>query len=198
MKKAWFSFLVVCFLGGVSAADANDFKPYIGLGAGLFHLKYTEDRAASNIGMNQSTWGTFLNAGVQYKKYIGLELRGGLTGGGSASFPANVPPEFLKVRADAFFSYLLKPQFPVSDQLKVYGVFGGTAVKYEAIKSSGGIQHVPWKTGVTYGLGLEYQFRLKGSLAIEWVEYLSAVQHASGRGSEASMRGISFIVNKSF
>ncbi|WP_370465504.1 outer membrane beta-barrel protein [Mariprofundus sp. NF] len=194
----WFSLLMVCFLGCISVASANDLKPYIGLGTGLFHLKYTENRATSNIGMNQSTWGTFLNAGVQYKKYIGAELRGGLTGGGSASFPANIPPESLKVRADAFFSYLLKPQFPVSDQLKVYGIFGGTAVKYEAIKSSGGINHVPWKTGVTYGLGLEYQFRLTGSLAIEWIEYLSAVQHASGPGSQASMRGISVIVNKSF
>jgi len=170
----------------------------------MFHLKYSEVRATSSIGMNKSTWGTFLNTGIQYKKYIGVELRAGLTGSGSAGFPANTLgytlPVNLKIGTNAFFSYLLKPQFPVTDQFKVYGLFGGTAARFEATTSSGGVQRLntPWKTGVTYGLGLEYQFRLKGSLAIEWVEYLSEVEHANGPESKASMRGISFIVNKSF
>jgi len=194
----------MCFLGGGSAASANDFKPYIGLGVGMFQLKYSENSPQGSYGMSTATWGTFLNAGVQYKKYIGVELRGGLTGSGSADFPANTAgyalPLNVKIGVNNYFSYLLKPQYPVTDRLKAYGLFGGTAVKFDTIESSGGVQHrnVPWKTGVTYGLGLEYQFRLNGSLAVEWVEYLSGVDLANGSYGKVSMRGLSVMVNKSF
>ncbi|OIO72542.1 MAG: hypothetical protein AUJ56_01275 [Zetaproteobacteria bacterium CG1_02_49_23] len=205
MKKTWFSFLVVCFLGGVSAADANDFKPYIGLGAGMFQLKYSENGPTGSLGMTKSTWGTFLNAGVQYKQYIGAELRTGLTGSGTATFPVNTignaAPIDLKIGVNSYISYLLKPQYPVTDQFKVYGIFGGTAAKFETTSTIGvQLKNSTWKTGVTYGLGLEYQFRLKGSVAVEWVEYWSDIDLglANGSRSNASMRGVSVMVNKSF
>ena len=205
MKKMWFGLLAVCVLGSASAVSASDFKPYIGLGTGMFHLKYSENRAAGSLGMTTSTWGTFLNAGVQYKQYIGAEIRAGLTGSGSSTFPintiGNALPLDLKIGVNNYFSYLLKPQYPVTDQFKVYGIFGGTAAKFETSSNSGvQLKNSTWKTGVSYGLGLEYQFRLKGSVAVEWIEYWSDVDLgiANGARSKASMRGISVMVNKSF
>lgn len=197
--------MVICLLGSGSVAFAGDLKTYIGLGGGLFHLNYEENGPQGSIGLNKSTWGTFLTAGAQYKQYIGAELRAGLTGDVQSTFPANAygnaNPFDLKLGVNSFFSYFLKPQYPISDQLKVYGILGGTAGNFKTTSNNGvQLRTSTWKTGVTYGLGLEYQFRLKGSIAVEWLEYWSAVDLgiANGAFSKASMRGVSVMVNRSF
>jgi len=77
---------------------------------------------------------------------------------------------------DNCFSYLIKPKDPVMERYKCYGLFGGTAAKFSLLRNSGvGLISQNYKTGFTYGLGLEYQFRLNGSLAIEWIEYWTEV-----------------------
>ena len=202
MKTTWLGLLLLGLLAGVSTSSANDFKPYIGLAAGTFNLKYTQNKPQGTVGTNKWTWGTFLKAGVNYRDYIGLELRSGLTGRVSEIIPANAVgnarPVNLSIGADGFFSYLIKPQYPIADLYKVYGVFGGTVARFRVRGSSGvGLVSSTWKSGFTYGLGMEYKFRLKGSLAIEWVEYWSDVPMWIGARttSKASIRGVSVMVN---
>lgn len=189
----------------MSAADAEDFKTYMGLSAGMFKVKYAENNAQGSLLLDKWTWGTFLTAGAQYKNHLAAELRLGTIGRTGHNFPANIignaQPFDLTIGNDIFISYLAKPMYPISDLYRIYGIFGGTAGKFYTHSSAGVLLgQSTWKTGVTYGLGLEYQFRLKGSVAIEWVEYWSDVTlgMANGAISNASMRGVSMTVNKSF
>ena len=206
MKKSWFALLAVWLLGSTSASMASDFKPYIGLAAGTFQLKYTQNSGARSAGLSEWTAGGFVKAGVEYGDYIGVEIRTGMTGRVHNTVPANLwgnpLPVQLSTGIDNFFSYLIKPQYPFADRYKVYGLIGGTAAIFD-VGGDGkniGVASSRLKTGFTYGLGLEYQFRLNGSLGIEWVEYWSDVAMSTGGNftSKASIRGLSVMVNKSF
>jgi len=205
LKKVCFGILALCFLGSATTAAAAELKPYLGLGVGSFNVKYSERTPLGNLDMSGETWGAFLKGGVQYGDYVGMELRAGTTGNVSSLFPpntiGNAAPLDLKIGSEYQLSYLFKPQYPVKERLSVYALLGGTMAKF-LTKSSGGVQQSAstWKTGFTYGLGLEYQFRLNGSLAIEWVQYWTDVDMAitnAGR-SKASIRGASLLVNKFF
>jgi len=206
VKKSWFALLAVCLLGSTSASMAGDFKPYIGLAAGTFNLKYSQNHGANSAGLNEWTVGGFLKGGVDYGDYIGLELRIGMTGRThntvAANTNANPLPVKLTIGADTFVSYLIKPQYPFMERYRLYGLLGGTAANFHLYGDGRGVgvSSSKVKTGFTYGLGLEYQFRLNGSLGIEWVEYWSDVpmQVSPSFASKASIRGLSVMVNKSF
>lgn len=205
MKKTYFGLLVLCFLGSATTAAAAELKYSLGLGVGSFNVKYSEQGPQGNLGLSGETWGSFLKGGVQYGDYVGLELRTGLSGKVDGSFPANTignaQPFNLKIGSEYFLSYLFKPQYPVMDRLSVYGLLGGTVAKFMT-QSNIGVQQKgsTVATGFTYGLGLEYQFRLNGSLAVEWVQYWDETDLAitSNGTSKASMRGASVMVNKFF
>jgi len=197
--------LFLCFGVITSKAEAADFTPYIGLGGGVFSTEYSEQGTFGSLALKGTTWGSFIKAGVQYQQYLGVELRTGLSGSASTVFPAgtlgSATPIDLKIQTTNFMSYFIKAQYPVMRQFNVYGLLGGTAGRFK-ITSNRGLQaaSVTWKTSLSYGLGVEYKFRSKGSISAEWVQYWNRVplQIATNATSKASMYGISLMINKYF
>jgi len=205
LNKRIASFLVLFFCNGVMTVEAGDFTPYLGVGGGVFATEYSEQGSLGSLGMNKKTWGSFIKAGVDYQQYLGVELRTGLSGSVSTIFPAgtlgSATPIDLTIQTTNFMSYFLKAQYPVLRQLNVYGLLGGTAGRFK-INSSRGLRaaSVTWKTSLSYGLGVEYKFRSKGSIGAEWVQYWNRVplHIASNATSNASMYGISIMINRFF
>jgi len=194
------------FLGyGAAMVEAGDFTPYIGIGGGVFSTKYAEQGALGGLVLDKTTWGSFIKAGVDYQQYMGLELRSGLTGSISDTFPAgtlgSITPIDLKVKTTNFISYFAKVQYPVSRSFRVYALLGGTAGRFK-VTSSRGLRGAAttWKSAFSYGAGAEYKFRSKGSIGIEWIQYWNDVPLAivSNTTSKASMYGVSLMINKYF
>jgi len=199
-------FLALFWVSGVVTAEAGDFTPYIGAGGGVFSTKYTEQGALGGLVLDKTTWGSFIKAGVDNQRYyFGVELRAGLTGSISNTFPAgtigSITPVDLKVQTTNFTSYFAKLQYPVTQRFRVYGLLGGTFGRFK-VESQRGLRGaiVTWKSAFSYGAGAEYRFRSKGSIGIEWVQYWNDVPLSivSNTTSKASMYGASFMINKFF
>jgi len=205
LNKRMAAFLVLFLLGGAAPVNAGDFTPYIGIGGGVFSTKYAEQGALGGLVLDKTTWGSFIKAGVDYQQYMGLELRTGLTGSVSNTFPAgtigSITPIDLKVQTTNFISYFAKFQYPLTQKFRVYGLLGGTSGRFK-VESLRGLRGaiVTWKSAFSYGAGAEYRFRSKGSIGIEWVQYWNDVPLSivSNTTSKASMYGASFMINKFF
>ncbi len=197
--------LACCLISGVTVASAGDFKPYIGIGGGLFSTEYSEQRVGGGLKMNKSTWGTFLKAGIDYQQFVGAEFRLGLSGKVSDSFSGAsigaITPITLSAQASSFISYLLKAQLPVTQRARIYALLGGTAGRFQ-VRSSGGVSgsSTTWKSSISYGAGAEYRFRSRGSIGIEWVQYWNRVPLSvvSFGTSKASFSGASVMINRYF
>jgi len=199
------SFLALFLCNAAITAEAGDFTLYIGVGGGVFSTEYSEQGSLGSLGLNKKTWGSFIKAGIDYQQYLGVEVRTGLSGSVATVFPAGTlgssTPIDLNIQTTNFMSYFIKAQYPVIRQFNVYGLLGGTAGRFK-INSSRGLRaaSVTWKTSLSYGLGVEYKFRTKGSISAEWVQYWNRVplQITSNATSKASMYGISIMINKFF
>jgi len=205
LNKRMAAFLVLFLLNTAAPVEAGDFTPYVGIGGGVFSTKYAEQGALGGLVLDKTTWGSFIKAGVDYQQYMGIELRTGLTGSASNTFPAgtigSITPIDLKVQTTNFISYFAKFQYPVTQKLRVYAILGGTAGRFK-VTSSRGLRGsaVTWKSSISYGGGAEFKFRSKGSISAEWIQYWNDVPLAiaAGATSKASMYGASFMVNKYF
>ena len=200
-----FILLALGLLISSSHVYAMEMTPYVGLSTGFYHLKYSQNGAAGTLGMSGTTFGAEVKGGIQFGSYVGLELKVGKTGRISQNFPpgviGNAWPLNLKVGTDVYISYLLKPQYEVKDRLKLYALLGGTGARFQTSSSSGNyLQHATWKTGFSYGLGVEYMFRMNGSICLEFIQHWSAIQlgAALNTTSQASMRAMTISVNKYF
>jgi len=199
-------FLALFLSNGAVMAEAGDFTPYVGIGGGVFGTKYAEQALLGGLELSKTTWGSFIKAGVDNQRYyFGIELRAGLTGSISNTFPAgtigSITPIDLKVQTTNFISYFAKLQYPVSQNFRVYGLLGGTSGRFK-VESKRGLRGsiVTWKSAISYGAGAEFKFRSKGSIGVEWVQYWSDVPLSivSNATSKASMYGVSFMLNKFF
>jgi len=199
-------FLSLFLVNGVVSAEAGDFTPYIGIGGGMFGVKYAEQGSLGGLELSKTTWGSFIKAGVDNQRYyFGVELRAGLAGSISNTFPAgtigSITPIDLKVQTTNFISYFAKLQYPVSQSFRVYGLLGGTSGRFK-VESRRGLRGsvVTWKSAISYGAGAEFRFRSKGSIGVEWVQYWSDVPLSivTGATSKVSMYGASIMINKYF
>ncbi|MFQ5345819.1 MAG: porin family protein [Mariprofundus sp.] len=182
MKRLLIAMAAMVAMSGV--AQAQDIKPYVGVGAGAFGLEYTEP------GFNQksTTFGGFVKLGVDVNEYVGAELRLATTSKGSKSYPAGtlggiVPFDF-SLTGQSMISYLAKLQFPVAQDFRVYGLIGGTTgkLKRELSVPVGGrlINDSATKTGFSYGFGGEYFVADHVSVGGEWIQYWTDVNLGTG------------------
>jgi len=209
MKKVSGLFCSIAFIAGLSGtAQAADFKPYIGLGSGMFAIDFKlNDTLTSSMSQRRQTWGGFIKAGVDAVHYFGAEFRLGATGKASREWGAGLPVGYgavttgtstVNTKINYFFSYLGKLQYPVGDAFKVYALAGGTTAKYTVSWSATGSENAT-VTGFTYGGGLEYGFAKRYSLGLEWVEYLKdATISGAGSTDQGSFRGLGATLNMSF
>jgi len=151
-------------LFSISSAEAQDFdfnpQPYVGGGLGGFNV---------DAGVSSDTvFGGFGLLGVNFNEYIGFEGRVGATADGSSTVN-RVQTDF---GVDWFVSYLAKLQLPVSEELVIYGLLGGTTIGTR-FQPLGGLEQTNSGTNFSFGVGLEY--RIQGQLYVggEWVQYAS-------------------------
>jgi len=164
-------------LSGIGVAQAQDMRPYAGVGFGAFGLEETEP----GFSQKNTVFGGYLKLGVDVNDYFGGELRFGATGSGSKTNPAGVfgspVPFTTTLKAKSLISYLLKVQFPATPDFRIYALVGGTTAKFEGKVDVLGISASvsSTKTGFSYGLGAAYSLDDNLSLGAEWMQYWTDV-----------------------
>ena len=142
------------------AAVVRPLPFYIGLGLAMSNIDRDPCPCANGqMIIEDHRYGAILRVGYDFNDYFGLEGRALKT------FGDNV---FSKT---THYGLYLKPQFAISDKLKVYGLlgYGNTQVDYtNGVKSSRTDED-----GVAYGIGIEYRLTKEddGSGWGFWVDY---------------------------
>lgn len=161
-----------------AAAQAQNMQPYAGLGLGVFGVEEKEP------GFNQksTTFGGYAKFGVDVNDFVGAELRIGATSKGTKSWPAGTlgsPVPFdVSLSADNLIAYLVKLQYPVTPDVRLYALVGATTSKIKLSVSAGAAtaSASKSKTGFSYGFGGEYFVNPQISVGGEWVQYLTDVK----------------------
>jgi len=181
MKRFILTATILLAAGFSSAAQAQDFKPYAGVGIGAFGIEEKEPGFAQK----NTVFGGYGKFGVDFNDYLGAEVRVGTIGSGKNTYPAGtniggtiVPlPTEVKLTADYFFSYLAKLQYPVAQDFRLYAMLGGTTAKAKATVTMGAVSAntSASKTGFSYGFGGEMFINEKMSIGGEWMQYWTDV-----------------------
>jgi len=171
MKKLMIAMAAMLTMSGI--AQAQDFKPYAGVGIGAFGLEYKD----AAISQKKITFGSFAKFGVDINDYFGAELRVGGTSNAKKTYTAGLPGAgTFKTSMNYFISYLGKVQYPVNDELRVYALLGGTTGKFKATNSASGASASKSKTGFSYGVGMDYSLSRQLSAGAEWMQYWTNVK----------------------
>lgn len=190
----------VMLAAAVPAVQAEDFKPYAGIGMGVFGLEYSEP----GLSQRNSVFGGFGKFGVDINDYVGVELRLGMTGKGKKTYPAAMvngatQATELAQQFSSFFSYLGKLQYPVAENTKVYGLIGGTTARYKhtytpanAVIGSG---QSASKTSLSFGFGGERFINDQVSIGAEWMQYWTSTTLNAATGAKAKLWGASGTLN---
>jgi len=158
-----------------SVAQAQDFRPYAGIGIGAFGLEYKD----SAISQKKITFGAFGKFGVDINDYFGAELRIGGTSSGKKTYGAGILDAragTFKTSMNYFVSYLAKVQYPVMDNLRLYAMLGGTTGKFKATNGADIVSASKSKTGLSYGVGMDYGLNDQLSVGTEWMQYWTNVK----------------------
>ena len=172
IKQTFFAALWITVLAG-SLAWTNDsaraedlyFEPYVGVGLGVFGL--------STQGTSDKVFGGYLRLGAEINPYFAPEIRVGSAAKGSTS-------GFSKASMNWFVSYLARVQVPVSGDVTLYGVFGGTTMR-TSLTPTGGTERKDTTTDFTFGGGLDYRLQNGVTAAAEWVRYANRFDSVKNR-----------------
>jgi len=178
IQKNKFAFALLGMLMAPAVqAQAEDFKPYFGIGLGAIGV---EEKAAT-FNQKNTVFGGFVKGGVDYNDYLGAELRIGTSMKGSKSYPAGTvaaTASKVDLSAEYFVAYLLKLQAPITSQLTLYALGGGTTAKFKTAITSGttSVSTKATKIGASYGAGFNYSLGDQSSVGAEWVQYWTNVK----------------------
>jgi len=163
-------------------SDFGHIKPYAGAGIGAFGLEFTENAGS----VKKTVFGGYGKVGADIGDYLGAELRIGSTASGSKASPTN-PTVTVNMTSSYFLSYLGKAQFPVTPNFKAYALLGASTVKFKLTNSVGFNQNQT-KTGLTYGVGANYNIQDTLSVGGEWMQYLTNAKLNNTFGTNAKMK----------
>jgi len=154
--------------------------PYIGVGLGAFGLK----GSAPGYSQSNTEFGGYVNAGINFNDYLGVELRLGTTTKGSKSFPpgtfngvAIATPYTVDIQPDYLLAYLVKLQYPASPEMNLYALLGASTARGKFTMSAPGASASisKTKTAFTWGVGGDYNLNNQVSAGIEFVQYWNDV-----------------------
>ena len=182
LKTTAASIILAC---ATTTAHAADMEPYAGIGFGSFTTDFGSGFKSA------AAFGGFLQGGVAFNQYIAAELR---IGSVNSSKISNTPNA--KSKIGIFTSYLLKPQFPMTEQASIYGLLGATTTKVTVSSAIGGATSAT-KTQVSFGAGLEYKVQNAVSIGAEYVQY-SNKANGTGTSTDTKVTGISATLNYHF
>jgi opacity protein-like surface antigen len=154
-------------MDGVSSLGIN---PYIGLGLGVYDLKFSQ----TGFSQSNNMFGGFVNLGADFNDYLGAELRVGTTEKKKNTYAGGS----VEQGADYLFSYLVKLQFPVTQQFHIYGLAGGTTGKMRLTVTPASFLTAnagKTATGASFGGGLDYQVDDFMSVGLEYMRYWNNV-----------------------
>jgi OOP family OmpA-OmpF porin len=138
----------------VIPAVINPSSFYVGLGVVTAGL--SRDCPCANADrLKDMTYGGLVRVGWDYNQYIGIEGR---------YLNASLEDDFSQT---THYGIYLKPQYPVTESINVYGLlgYGKTTVDYD---NHQGRSSTLDETGFSYGVGLEYALGTQLSL---WLDY---------------------------
>ena len=187
-------------------AQAFDFKPYAGVGLG-------EVIVDAGLG-GKTAFAGYGILGADLHENYGVEIRFGSTSRTTGSVvvpqgfqnavlsPAPIPAN---ISVDWFVSYLLKLQYPIDDQFRIYGLVGGTTLKsrfaFTAPIPPLTIVETVHKTNTTlsYGGGIDYNLGNQWLVGVDAMIYsnkATTTQNASFSGLD--VWGITATIKREF
>jgi len=112
----------------------------------------------------------------RFNEYIGFDMRWG--GAGETSSAG------LTMQPGLFLSLLVRPSFPVTEQVELYGLAGITslAVGRTATNST---QEIIARAGSSFGMGANFRFNRHMAAGVEWVSYQRDVDFGPSNSSGA-------------
>jgi len=122
--------------------DVNPF--YVGLGL-LWAGTSRGCECSQGTRLKNTSYGVIGRVGYDFNKYVGIEAR---------ALKASIASNFADT---THYGIYLKPQYPITDKLNVYGLlgYGKTKIECNNPKIAPGTK-MHDKSGVSVGLGLEY------------------------------------------
>jgi OOP family OmpA-OmpF porin len=122
---------------------ANPSPWYVGVG--LLWSGMRRDCACQNGNVEETTYGALLRAGYDFNQYVGVEVRG---------LYSNLQKD---IASTEHYGLYLKPMYPVSESLNIYGLLGYGKTKIECFVESLSYDD----NGLSWGVGLEYDLSSK-------------------------------------
>jgi OOP family OmpA-OmpF porin len=172
MKKIAFALITSAAALGAASVQAQELKPYIGVGVVSSEHKYNAANDTSNGDRKSTEYGGKIYGGVQLDKTWGVEA--GYTDFGKSNYGYTTGAGTGNIESDAKSFYLAgKGTFPVGQQLALTGKLGvahnkndvkatGLAVAYNGDSS---------RNSLYAAVGAEYAFTEKVSGVLEYEHY---------------------------
>jgi len=129
----------------VPVAPVVNINPfYVGLGL-LWSGTSRDCPCADDSRLKETTYGVIGRIGYDFNQYIGVEAR---------AFKASIDKDFAET---THYGIYLKPQYPITDKLNIYGLigYGKTKIECDHPKLPAGTKMYD-ESGVSVGIGLEY------------------------------------------
>ena len=148
-------------------AHALDMRTYAGVAAGGYNVEIT----SAGIKGSDTVGGGYMLLGADFNEYAGAEFRIGGMANATVTFGL---PVGVDISTDYIVSYFVKPQFPVGEDARIYGLIGGSSVSATATV----LGITAWSaTGsdLSYGVGADYGWGEDFHLGAEWVRYITDV-----------------------
>ena len=174
-RFAWV--LLATLLWPAAHASAAELQSYLGIGLGVFGLEHSEP----GLKQKNNVFGGFLNGGVDFNDYLGIQLRVGTTDKGKGGFSVGtlgLPATFTRSqRADYFASYLVRLRYAVSPDMRLYALAGATTAKVSvSFAPAVATSNTVTKTGFSYGAGFNADINDRWIGGLEWVQYWTGVK----------------------
>ncbi|MYN01272.1 outer membrane beta-barrel protein [Pseudoduganella sp. DS3] len=172
MKKIAFALITSALALGAASVQAQELKPYVGVGVVSSQHKYNAANDTTNGDRKSNEWGGKIYGGVQLDKTWGVEA--GYTDFGKSDYSYTVGGANGRIESDAKSFYLAgKGSFPINQQLSMTGKLGvahnkndvnatGLAVAYRGDSS---------RNALFAAVGAEYAFTDKLSGVVEYEHY---------------------------
>jgi len=186
-------------------AQAIDFKPYAGVGAGGFVID-------AGLG-SETAFGGFGILGADLHENYGIEFRIGRTGdtGGTVIVPTTqepiensgpivlLVPTPATVSIDWFVSYLFKPQYTLAEGLRVYGLLGATTLNSNFSFGTLGRTGHSTDTTFSFGGGIDYRLGNQWLVGVDAMVYANEANTDPGTNFEGlDVWGFSGIIKYEF
>lgn len=150
----------------VGEASAEKIKVYTGVGVGAYSLNYSASTAGDI--KTETVLGGYVSISADWNPYLATEFRYGYANAGNIE-KNGVPMLNQTATLERFYSYLVKPQYPLVKYGHVYVLLGISSAK--VVYRNGVFERNTISSDYSLGAGLKLHFFDRLALAAEAVRY---------------------------